>query len=283
MHFSTLITTEQLADHLERPDWAIFDCRFDLADTDNGRRAYLQAHVPGAVYVHLDEHLSAPVILGATGRHPLTVLEVMERTFSTLGVDSSMQVVAYDAAGGALAAGRLWWMLRYLGHKHAAVLDGGWPTWVSERRPVQGGVERRQPRDFHGHPQPNWLVTTAEVRANLEDPEFTLVDARAEPRYRGEVEPIDPVAGHIPGAICLPYERNLGEDGTLLNVERLREQFRDLFGDTPAHQVVFYCGSGVTSIHHVLAMEHAGLGIAKLYLGSWSEWITDSKRPIEKP
>jgi thiosulfate/3-mercaptopyruvate sulfurtransferase len=281
MQFNTLITTEQLANNLDNQNWAIFDCRFDLADTDKGRRSYLHAHIPGAVYVHLDEHLSAPVVPGVTGRHPLPPLEEIEKTFSTIGIDSSVQAVAYDDAGGALAAGRLWWMLRYLGHERAAVLDGGWKKWVLEQRPVRGGEEQRQPREFHGVPEPGWLLRVEQVRNLLDDPGYVLVDARAEERYRGAVEPIDNVAGHIPGALCLPYESNLREDCSFIPVELLREKFRNLVGDIPAHRVVFYCGSGVTSIHHILAMEHAGMGIARLYLGSWSEWITDPERPIE--
>ncbi|HEX7975068.1 MAG TPA: rhodanese-like domain-containing protein, partial [Anaerolineales bacterium] len=199
--YSTLISTTELASHLEDPNWAIFDCRFSLADTGRGLRDYIQAHIPGAVYAHLDADLSGPVIPGQTGRHPLPPVEGAARTFSAWGIADEVQVVAYDDAGGALAAGRLWWMLRWLGHANATVLDGGWQAWLAEGRPVRSGQQTRSPRRFVPHLRPELLVTTSQVDAMRQDPAYRVFDARAAERYRGENETIDPVAGHIPGAI----------------------------------------------------------------------------------
>lgn len=282
MTYTTLISTQVLSEHLNDPDWAIVDCRFSLADPAYGRREYLQAHIPGAVYAHLDEDLSAQVVPGKTGRHPLPGPTQAARVFSRLGIGPGIQVVAYDDAGGALAAVRLWWMLRWLGRRAVAVLDGGWQRWLEEGCPVKPGFEPRRRREFTPEPHPEMMVTAEDIEAVRLDPAYRVFDARSADRYRGENEVIDPVAGHIPGAISAPYLDNLAPEGTFRPVEELRAYYEALLADAPAEKAVFYCGSGVTSIHNILAMLHAGLGESRLYAGSWSEWITDPRRPVEK-
>mgnify|MGYP001827696937 CR=1 FL=1 len=281
MTYQTLISTEALAAHLKDPDWAVVDCRFALTDTEQGRRAYRQSHIAGAVYAHLDEDLSGPIIAGQTSRHPLPSVEHFVRTLSDWGVDERVQVVAYDALGGAIAA-RLWWMLRWLGHGAVAVLDGGWPRWQAEGRPTRSDPESRQPRGFVPHQVPELLVSADDVEQIRLDAAHRLVDARSADRFRGENETLDPVAGHIPGAISLPFAGNLDADGSFLPAETLAAQFQDPLGAVPAERTVFYCGSGVTAAHNILAMAHAGLGEARLYAGSWSEWITDPERPVQQ-
>jgi thiosulfate/3-mercaptopyruvate sulfurtransferase len=278
----TLISPENLLEHLDDPDWAIVDCRFYLAEPERGELEYLQAHVPGAVYAHLDQHLSAQVIPGATGRHPLPKPEETVEVFSDFGIDSGVHVVAYDDAGGGLAAARLWWMLRWLGHLHAAVLDGGWQGWVKRGFPTRQGRETRRRRIFEAHLRPELVVDAAEVnQTRLMEP-ARVVDVRAAERYRGEVEPIDPVAGHIPGAVNAPYLDNLDSEGNFLPAETLRERYRRLLGESPVEEAIFYCGSGVTAAQGVLAVVHAGLGEPRLYAGSWSEWITEPRRLVQK-
>ena len=280
MAFTTLLSTGDLARHLTDPDWALVDCRFTLSDAERGRRDYLQAHVPGAVYAHLNEDLSGPVVPGQTGRHPLPEMDRIARTLSNWGIDAATQVVVYDDTGGSMAA-RLWWMLRWLGHAGVAVLDGGWPRWLAEARETRGGHETRVARAFLPRIRPELLATTADVLAALDDPVYRLLDSRTEDRYRGENETIDPVAGHIPGAVSAPYPDNLDADGLFRAPRELRARFERLLGDMPAQQAIFYCGSGVTAAHNLLALTHAGLGEARLYAGSWSEWIADPRRPIK--
>jgi len=311
MKYTTLITTTELGLHVSDPDWAIVDCRFVLADPERGRLDYRHEHIPGAIYAHLNEDLAGPIVPGHSGRHPLPSIEFAARKFSQWGIDRRVQVIAYDDAGGAMAA-RLWWMLRWLGHDGVAVLDGGWPRWRNEGRDVRNGVESRPTRSFVPQPRSDCLITTAEVETSLRsvplglrgapsatkqsppDKEtasqtalavtstFKLLDSRTAERYRGENETIDPIAGHIPGAISAPYPDNLNPDGTFRSAAELRARFTALLGDTPADHTAFYCGSGVSAAHNLLALKHAGLGDAKLYVGSWSEWITDPQRPIEK-
>jgi thiosulfate/3-mercaptopyruvate sulfurtransferase len=272
MPFTTLISTVGLSQHLTDPNWVVVDCRFALDDPEWGRRAYQQAHVAGAVYAHLNEDLAGPVIPGETGRHPLPAVETFAQTLSTWGIDAQTQVVVYDDKGGAIAA-RLWWMLRWLGHEAVAVLDGGWPRWQQAGQPVRGGVESRLARHFIPHPQPHLVADAAEVKQIRTDPVYCLVDSRSPERYRGENEPIDPVAGHIPGAISAPFADNLADDDCFRPVEELQARFQTLLGNVPPERVIFYCGSGVTAAHNLLALTHASLGPARLYVGSWSEWI----------
>lgn len=279
MTHTTLVSTELLAEHLGHDTWVVIDCRYDLANEAWGQEQYRAAHIPGASYASLGHDLAGPSD-GRSGRHPLPGHDVMAATFGRLGVRSGVQVVAYDQGNG-MYASRLWWMLRYMGHDAAAVLDGGFAKWLAEGRPTRSGVETRQPVTFTGEPRPGMRVTANQVWAGLGDPAVTLIDARAPSRYEGREEPLDRVAGHIPGARNHFFQWNLQPDGTFLPPERLRQKFAAVLGATPAHQVTMYCGSGVTACHNLLAMERAGLTGTKLYPGSWSEWSADPDRPVE--
>lgn len=282
MIFTTTISANQLAEQINNPQWVIVDCRFKLSNPAEGRQDYEIAHIPGAVYAHLDEDLSGPIVKGVTGRHPLPSVEHIVNVFSKFGIDSSVQVVAYDNVGGALAAGRVWWLLRWLGHETVALLDGGWQEWIRLGLPVRGGNETRIPSSFIARPRNALIVSSEDLETMRNNPLYRVLDARTADRYRGENETIDPVAGHIPGAISAPYPDNLNPDGRFRSDESLAERYRRLIEGVPIDHVVAYCGSGVTATHDILAMMKAGLGEAKLYAGSYSEWITDPKRPVEK-
>jgi thiosulfate/3-mercaptopyruvate sulfurtransferase len=276
---STLVSTDTLASHLGDPAWAIVDCRYDLANEGWGDEQYRASHIPGAVYASLGHDLAGPKD-GRNGRHPLPGHEAIAATFSRWGIAGGVQVVAYDQGSGMYAA-RLWWMLRYMGHDAAAVLDGGFAKWTAEGRPVRGGVENRPAAAFAGRPRPAMRMTANQVWAKLGDPSLVLLDARAPTRFEGREEPLDRVAGHIPGARNHFFQWNLGPDGTMLPPDALREKFEAATGGAPPDQVALYCGSGVTACHNLLAMEHAGLKGAKLFPGSWSEWSADPDRPVE--
>ncbi len=277
--YTTLISPEDLRAHVGRHDWAVVDCRFALPDPPAGRRAYLESHIAGAVYAHLDEDLSGPVTKGKTGRHPLPAVSTLAGKLGAWGIDRDVQVVVYDASGGSMA-GRLWWLLRWLGHDRVAVLDGGWQPWVAAGNPVTSAAEKRAPRVFVPHPRPELAFDAVAVDRVRVDRQWRVFDARSAERFRGENETIDPVAGHIPGAVSVPYADNLTPEGRFRSPEELRVRFAAAMGPVPADHVVCYCGSGVTAVHDLLAIAHAGLGEARLYPGSWSEWITDSSRPI---
>ncbi|NTU62503.1 MAG: sulfurtransferase [Chloroflexi bacterium] len=281
MKYTTLITTTELGLHVSDPDWAIIDCRFVLVDPERGRLDYRHEHIPAAVYAHLNDDLAGPIVPGHSGRHPLPSIDFAARKFSQWGIDQTVQVIGYDDSGGAVAA-RLWWMLRWLGHEAVAVLDGGWPKWRNEGRDVRNGGESRPNRSFVPQPRSDLLITTAEVEGMLYDAGCMLLDSRTAERYRGENETIDPIAGHIPGAISAPCPDNLNPDGTFRSDDELRARFNSLLGNTPADHTAFYCGSGVTAAHNILALKHVGLGDARLYVGSWSEWSANRQRPIEK-
>ena len=280
MAFRTLISTSALALHLGDPDFAVIDCRFKLDDTAWGEREYSSAHIPGALYAHLDRDLSGPKT-GTNGRHPLPDPRTLALTFGRFGIASGVQVVAYDQQNGMFAS-RLWWMLRWLGHDAAAVLDGGFDAWTREERPTTSGLETRDAGTFEGTPRAGMTVGAADVASHLADPSWRLVDARAPERYRGDVEPLDKVAGHIPGAANHFFQTNVDERGLFRSPEDLRAHLRPGFGDVPPDRIVCYCGSGVTACHNLLALEHAGISGAKLYAGSWSEWSSDPSRPIER-
>ena len=279
MSYTTLIASAELAPHLNDPDWAIVDARFSLTETEAGRQAYQASHIPGAVYAHLDEDLSGPIIPGQTSRHPLPEVKAFAATLGRWGIDNQTQVVVYDSMNGIVAA-RLWWMLRWVGHTAVAVLDGGWPQWEAEGHLTRPGSETRSPRVFTPQPHPALVVDVETAAAVGQAADGLLVDCRAQPRYAGETEPLDPVAGHIPGAINAPVTDNLAEDGRFLPPDQLRRRFTELLGGLSPEQATFYCGSGVSAAHNLLAMAHIGLEGSRLYAGSWSEWITDPARPI---
>lgn len=285
MTFTTLIGAAVLRDLVGKPEIAVIDCRFDLMNPEAGRRAYLEGHIPGARYADLNKDLSTP-ITATSGRHPLPSPDQFLAVLTRLGVGGDTQVIAYDDSAGAYAA-RLWWMLRWVGHPAAAVLDGGLKAWVSEGGALQSGEERPLPAAARGRyssrqAEAAEAIGTAEVERRLRDPAFLLIDARAAERFAGAVEPIDAVAGHIPGAVNHPFSINLGADGRFLAAPDLRQLWeKRLAGRSPSH-VAAMCGSGVTACHNLLSLEVAGLRGAKLYAGSWSEWIRDPHRPVER-
>ena len=277
MALTTLIATETLATHIDDASFAIVDCRFRLDDPGWGEREYEAAHIPGAVYAHLDRDLSSTPT-GTNGRHPLPDPSELRRRLGTFGIAPGVQVVAYDQDTGAFAS-RLWWLLRWVGHRAVAVLDGGLAKWTAEGRPTRGGIERRKQADFTGERNRDMMVDAATVAQVTNRRDWRLLDARAPERYRGEVEPIDTKAGHIPTAVNHPFQTNLTAGGTFRSPSELRGQFEASLGSVPPPQIIAYCGSGVTACHNLLAMEHAGLHGAKLYPGSWSEWSADASNP----
>jgi thiosulfate/3-mercaptopyruvate sulfurtransferase len=281
MPYKTIISADTLYENLENPDWVIVDCRFYLQEPDQGRLEYLEAHIPGAVYAHLDDDLSGEIISGQTGRHPLPDNQVFAERVANWGITNGMQVIAYDNKGGALA-GRLWWMLRWLGHEEVAVLNGAWNAWTDRDYPVESGNSLSKRKDFIAEDHPEYIVDAAEVEVLRQDENIILLDARSARRYWGLEELIDNRAGHIPGAISAPFEQNLNPEGYFLNTEELKVRYESLLGGIPPSQVVVYCGSGVTSTHHLIAMVEAGYEMALLYPGSWSEWITDPDRPVSQ-
>ncbi len=270
--FETLIDQETLAKNLQRDEWLVVDTRFSLADTQAGKQAYELAHIPGAIYAHLDDDLCGPPLTDH-GRHPLPSPQAMRERFGRMGIFETKQVVVYDDANGAIAS-RLWWMLHYMGHRAAAVLDGGWRAWQEAGLPVRGGVETKIAARFDGAPREEWLVTLGDLGALP-----LLVDSRSPDRYRGENETIDPRAGHIPGAVNYFFQLNWDERERYLPPEQLKQQFGQLLGELPAEVATFHCGSGVTACANLLALAHAGLGDGRLYVGSWSEWCRDPARP----
>jgi len=278
MYINTLVSTEDLAKHLDDPSWIVLDCRFTLTDSEAGRLAYQKNHIPGARYVHLDEDLSAP-ITESSGRHPLPDPQLFADKLRRLGVGINKQVVVYDDSFGAMAV-RAWWMLRWLGHPGVALLDGGYPKWMREKRVITAELPELLNGQCACLPEPTQIVSAEDVLKALNSSEHLIIDARPERRFSGEFEPLDPVAGHIPGSINWPFDENLDIDGTYLPPEALRENFQALLKGRPAWQIIHSCGSGVTACHNLLAMEIAGLPGSRLYPGSWSEWIRDPSRPI---
>jgi len=279
MAFQNILSAAELNKNLDNPDWAVMDCRFDFDKPESGYQEYLAGHIPGSLYINLNQDLSSEILPGKTGRHPLPDKNVLADRFSSWGIDSSTKVVIYDSNNGGLAA-RMWWLLRWLGHENVSVLDGGWPAWDIENYPVETEELAREPRVFFPEEHSQYVVDANIIEEIRLDPEYLLVDSRAAERYWGINESIDPVAGHIPGAMTAPYAGNLDDEGYFLKTEQLKERFDNLLGGIPAENVVFYCGSGVTAGHNIVAMIEAGYEMPKLYPGSWSEWITDPSRPI---
>jgi thiosulfate/3-mercaptopyruvate sulfurtransferase len=278
MSHSTLVTTDQLAPHLDDPNWVVIDCRFVLSDPAAGRAMYIDGHIPQARFADLDQDLSSP-ISEQSGRHPLPAPEQFLEAVKRWGINKHTQVVAYDQMGGALAS-RLWWLMRWLGHRQVAVLEGGYPAWTAQGLPTTADLPEVVPGDFQGTPDNQMWLTSEAVAQNLSSDTSALVDARDAARYRGEVEPVDPVAGHVPGAINLPFKANLDEQGRFLSAADLHARFQTVVGDRQPQDIVHMCGSGVTACHNILAMEVAGLSGSRLYAGSWSEWIRDEQRPV---
>lgn len=277
MSYTTLVDVATLAAHLDDPAWLVVDVRHQLADTGYGERAYAAGHIPGAVFLHCDRDLSGPMN-GANGRHPLPAPEKLAQCFGGIGIGPQTQVVVYDDAQG-MIAGRLWWLLRWLGHDRVALLDGGLQAWQAVNGPLTPEMPRRSPTTFS--------VTMCEscvdadyVRAFMQTSRMHLVDARAPDRFRGENETMDPVGGHIPGAVNRFFRDNLQADGRYKPAAELRAEWLAVLAGTTPEQVVHQCGSGVSACHNMLAMEIAGLTGSRLYAGSWSEWCADPARPV---
>jgi thiosulfate/3-mercaptopyruvate sulfurtransferase len=274
-----LISQHDLTARLGKPDCVIVDCRFDLASPEAGRTAWAQAHVPGARYAHLDEDLAAPP--GATGgRHPLPDAGALAAAFARWGIGPETEVVAYDDAGGAIA-GRLWWLLRWCGHERVAVLDGGWRGWLAAGLPREATASPPTPGPWRALQTGQMPVVDADaLAAGLRAGAMLLIDVRAAARFAGQSEPLDRVAGHVPGAVNLPLTGNLAEAGLFLPAAALAERFQAVLGGRPPADAVVMCGSGVSACQTLLAMEHARLSGAALYPGSWSDWISDDSRPV---
>lgn len=273
-----LVSVDTLAAHLDDPDWRVFDCRFDLGNTAYGEEAYAKAHVPGALYLHLDRDLSGEKT-GKNGRHPLPPIDRFAAKMSACGVGPDTQVVAYDNEAGAFAA-RLWWLLRWLGHDKVALLDGGLAAWKRARQPMETAVRSYPPARFEPRPRQDW-VDADHVLARLGTPDMLVLDARNEDRYAGRKETIDPVGGHIPGAVNRFFYDNLDDAAIYFkSPDVLRAEFEEILDGRDPRTVVQSCGSGVTACHNLLAMEIAGLTGSKLYAGSWSEWCSDPGRPV---
>lgn len=278
--FTTLIEVDHLYENHLNPDWIVIDCRFDLFNPDWGFLDYQQAHIPGSVYAHLDHDLSAQKT-PYSGRHPLPDPQEFCRRMGNLGISNASQVVVLDSIGGAFCS-RLWWMLRWVGHSAAALLNGGLAAWKSRAFPLIGGIEARPAKQFLGQVDMSRVATSSDVLSRLADPHYKIIDARAPARHRGEVEPIDSLAGRIPASLNRFHENNLQPDGRLKSAQVLREEFTQLLAGTSPENTIVYCGSGVIACHHLLAMEYADIHGAKLYAGSWSEWIRDPLHPVEK-
>ena len=276
--WDTLVSAEILAAALGRDDLVVLDARSSLADQAGCEAAYRQAHIPGARFADLDRDLSDHRRPG--GRHPWPGADAFTATLGRWGITPAHQVVVYDQADGALAAARAWFLLRALGHRRVAVLDGGWARWKALGLPVESTVPSPQPVEYRATFDPERLLDAGQVQAHLRAGGL-LLDARAAERFRGEVEPIDPVAGHVPGARNRPYAENL-RDGRFKPSPELAQEFEAALDGHAPHEVAVMCGSGVTACHHLLAMEHAGLRGGKLFTGSWSGWIEDPARPVAR-
>lgn len=279
MSYTTLVDAATLAAHLDDPAWLVVDVRHQLADTGYGERLYAESHIPGAIFLHCDRDLSGPMT-GINGRHPLPDVEVLVRRLGEIGIDAATQVVVYDDVQG-MIAGRLWWLLRWLGHDRVALLDGGLQPWLAAGGAMDAEHPVLQPKHFvRGEGLPP--VDAQHVSAGLEVEQICLVDARSPDRFRGENETMDPVGGHIPGAVNRFFRDNLQADGRYKPAAELRTEWLVMLAGVAPEQVVHQCGSGVSACHNLLAMEVAGLTASRLYAGSWSEWCADPARPVAR-
>jgi thiosulfate/3-mercaptopyruvate sulfurtransferase len=272
-----LISTTQLADEINNPNLIIVDSRHDLMNASLGRDAYAASHLPGAIFMSIDDDLST-IKNGKNGRHPLPTPEVFAKTLGAKGIGNSSKVVVYDQ-GSSMFVGRLWWMLKWLGHDNVYVLDGGFAQWQKEARALENTMNAKPATTFVPHENASMRLTIDEVATTLGNADRRIIDARAAERYRGEVEPVDPVGGHIPGAFNRPFPTNL-RDGVFKPADELRREFEVLLAGRAPESIIHQCGSGVSAISNIIAMEHAGLSGSKLYVGSWSEWSQDVARPV---
>ncbi|SFJ00375.1 thiosulfate/3-mercaptopyruvate sulfurtransferase [Thermoflavimicrobium dichotomicum] len=272
-----IISPEWLLHHLDDPDVIIIDCRFTLGQPEAGFKAYQQQHLPGAFHLDLEKDLSGP-ITDHGGRHPLPNPQKIAKTFENMGIDEQKHVIAYDDQQGAMAA-RLWWLLQYLGHSKVSILDGGWSKWIELGYPTTTIQPEAKPTTFTPHLHQELLAEMEEIRQKLHHPDTILVDSRDERRYRGEYEPMDPIAGHIPGARNYFWQEVLQKQGEWKKTSELEKHFQALPKDK---EIIVYCGSGVTATPNFLALKQAGYKRVKLYAGSWSDWISYPDNPIAK-
>ena len=280
MPIAQLLSPQQLTERLQQPGLVLLDCRFALDDPAYGLRSYNAGHIAGAQFADLERDLSAPVRKGITGRHPLPSSAALIATLQAWGINNDSQIVLYDDGPGAFAA-RAWWLLAWLGKQdNVWLLDGGLQAWNAAGLPLTAASASPQPGNFSGQPQAALVLDASQLQQRLNSTQLTLLDARAQPRFRGEVEPLDPVAGHIPGAQCAVFTDNLASNGCFLPAPKLQQRFAALLGSRPASDLVAYCGSGVTACHNLFALCLAGYPLAPLYAGSWSEWITDPQRQV---
>lgn len=280
MALAQLIQVSALQAQLDHPNLIIFDCRFALTDELYGKNAYEQAHIPHAIFIDLEKDLSSPVIKGVTSRHPLPDATQLSHKLAQCGLNNDSQVVIYDDGPTAYAT-KLWWTLLWLGKRdNVFILDGGFNAWKKHQAPTSKEIPQKNVGNFEGLADHQLNITASELASMLDDPQLTLLDARSLPRFRGEVEPMDPVAGHIPGAICADMTKNLDPEGHFLPARQLHARFASIINDKPTDKIISYCGSGVTATHNLFALCLAGYPLAQIYAGSWSEWITNTKRPI---
>ena len=280
MPIAQLISPTELDRKKDQTPVVIIDCRFALEDPDYGQRSYAEGHIAGASFADLERDLSGPVVKGVTGRHPLPASQALNERLQAWGINPDSDVVLYDDGPGAFAA-RAWWLLAWLGKREGVyILDGGLKAWHAAGLPLSLDAPLVSRGTFSGTPDQALLLSAEQLQQRLAQPSLTLLDARALPRFRGEVEPIDPVAGHIPGAQCAAFTDNLGPDGRFLSAEQLKQRFAQKLAGRSPDDVVAYCGSGVTACHNLFALCLAGYPLAALYAGSWSEWITDQTRAI---
>jgi len=280
MPIAQLISPQQLAERQQRPGLVILDCRFALEDTAYGQRSYANGHIAGACFADLERDLSGPVSKGKTGRHPLPDAQKLVERLQHWGINADSDVVLYDDGPGAFAA-RAWWLLAWLGKRDGVfILNGGLKAWHAAGLPLSLDAPDKKTGHFRGQPDDKLVLSADQLQKRLGKPQMTLIDARAEARFRGEVEPIDPVAGHIPGAQCAAFNENLGPDGLFLPADQLKQRFAAKLQGRAPEQLVAYCGSGVTACHNLFALCLAGYPLGALYAGSWSEWITDPQREV---
>lgn len=280
MPIAQLLSADQLQARLDQPELVILDCRFALDDPTYGQRSYADGHIAGAQFANLERDLSGPIQKGISGRHPLPEPAQLLARLRAWGLHDNSTVVLYDDGPGTFAA-RAWWLLAWLGKREGVyLLDGGLQAWREAGGELSQALPQPAPGDFDGHADSSLLVDASQLQQRLADPQLTLLDARGLPRFRGEVEPLDPVAGHIPGARCAAFTENLDSTGHFLPAAQLRQRFAAQLGERPASELVAYCGSGVTACHNLFALCLAGYPLAPLYAGSWSEWITDPTRPV---
>lgn len=280
MPVAQLISPQALNERQAHPSLVILDCRFALEDPDYGHSSYVEGHIGGAQFADLERHLSGPVIKGITGRHPLPEPSALLEQLRAWGINKDSDVVLYDDGPGAFSA-RAWWLLAWLGKRDGVfILDGGLKAWHAAGFKLTTDEPVVVPGTFDGQPDSHLVLSAEQLQTRLGQPGLTLIDARAKPRFRGEVEPIDPIPGHIPGAQCAAFNENLDSSGRFLPAEQLKQRFAEQLAGRSPDELVAYCGSGVTACHNLFALALAGYPLGKLYAGSWSEWINDPARGV---